>query len=422
MLKFEPINRRLTRKLNRRSNILLMMSGSIACAKVSSLISEWTKRGHDVKVVCTRSVAEFIGRASLQGLGASQVFDNIFAAGEAMEHIALARWADIIVVAPATSNLINKLSAGIADDAVTTVWQAAYGKAKPMVIVPAMNTHMWQYPATRESVRRLKQWGVHVLAVAKGDLACGESGEGRMLEPAVIMQTIERLLAFDPQSGGKRILITAGGTREPIDSVRYIGNMSSGRTAAGLVDGLAVAGHRVCWLGAENAIRPERADAINHFSSFSELECQLKSILAADKYDVVIHAAAVSDFSIDSITTCNGDQGEAVHGKLSSETGLLLRLKPNPKLLGQIKSWSANPDVRVIGFKLTDSEDPLQHLTAVTKQFDNSGVDAVVHNDLSEINAMSHPFNLYTPGQRPVFCADNGELVTTINKILENVS
>ena len=139
-------------------NILLLMSGSIACAKASSLISEWSKRGFAVRVVCTRSVAEFVGHATLQGLGAEFVFDNVFAPGDAMEHIALGRWADIIVAAPATSNLINKLSAGIADDAVTTVWQAAYGQDKPMVVVPAMNTRMWRYPATQESIGRLRRW------------------------------------------------------------------------------------------------------------------------------------------------------------------------------------------------------------------------------------------------------------------------
>ncbi len=142
-----------------KPNILLLMSGSIACAKASSLISEWIKRGHRVRVACTRSVSEFVGPSTLQGLGADMVFDNVFTPGQAMEHISLGKWADIIIAAPATSNLINKLSAGIADDAVSTVWQAAYGQGKPMLVVPAMNTRMWRYPPTQESVKRLKQWG-----------------------------------------------------------------------------------------------------------------------------------------------------------------------------------------------------------------------------------------------------------------------
>ena len=404
-----------------KPNILLLMSGSIACAKASSLISEWTKQGSKVRVACTRSVAEFIGPATLQGLGAELVFDNVFTPGHAMEHISLGKWADIIIAAPATSNLINKLSAGIADDAVATVWQAAYGQGKPMLIVPAMNTRMWRYPATRESVKRLKQWGIHVLPVGKGELACGEQGEGRMLEPPEIMHTVERLLAFDRQVSGKRILITAGGTRERIDSVRYIGNMSSGRTASRLADELISAGHDVTWLGAQDAVKPDLASAMVQFSSFDDLAQRLQALLAENDYDAVIHAAAVSDFSVASVSTGEGDPLDKLGGKLSSASDLLLRLKPNPKLLDRIRAWSNNPAVQVIGFKLTDTADLQQRIAAVKKQFDDSKVDAVVHNDLSDISKEAHPFSLHTPTQKPVHCADGRALANTLNKLLETV-
>lgn len=398
-------------------NILLLMSGSIACAKASSLISEWTKQGSKVRVVCTRAVGEFIGNSTLQGLGAELVFDNVFTPGQAMEHISLGKWADIIIAAPATSNLINKLSTGIADDAVSTVWQAAYGQGKPMLIVPAMNTRMWRYPATRESVTRLQQWGIHVLAVGQGELACGEHGEGRMLEPGEILQTVERLLAFDRQVTGKRILITAGGTRERIDSVRYIGNMSSGRTAARLADELTAAGHELTWLGAENAIRPANVNKLVTFYSFADIETHLRDLLATDDYDIVIHAAAVSDFSVAALETDDGNILQQ-QGKLSSDSNLLLRLKPNPKLLGQLKAWSANPDLKVIGFKLTDTDDPQQRMAAVKRQFDHSDVDAVVHNDLSEISEKAHSFDFYASMQEPVHCADGKMLANTINRLM----
>ena len=403
-----------------RPNILLLMSGSIACAKASSLISEWTKLGSNVRVVCTQGVAEFVGHSTLQGLGAEMVFDNVFTPGQAMEHISLGKWADIIIAAPATSNLINKLSAGIADDAVSTVWQAAYGQGKPMLIVPAMNTRMWRYPATQESVERLKQWGINVLPVGKGELACGEHGEGRMLEPAEILQTVERLMSFDRQAFGKRILITAGGTREQIDSVRYIGNMSSGRTASRLADELTAAGHQVTWLGAENAKRPDSVNQLVTFYSFSDLETRLRDLLSTGEHDIVIHAAAVSDFSVAALET---DDGHILHqqGKLSSDSDLLLRLKRNPKLLGQLKSWSANPALKVIGFKLTDTDDQQQRIVAVKKQLDDSGVDAVVHNDLSEISEKRHSFNFHTAKHAPVHCADSKILANTINKLVETV-
>jgi phosphopantothenoylcysteine decarboxylase/phosphopantothenate--cysteine ligase len=373
-------------------NILLLMSGSIACAKASSLISEWTKSGHKVRVGCTRSVAEFVGSSTLQGLGAEVVFDNVFASGRAMEHISLGKWADVIVAAPATSNLINKFAAGIADDAVTTLWQAAYGQGKPMVIAPAMNTRMWHYPATQESVTRLKQWGVRVLPVGKGELACGETGEGRMLEPVDILQTVDRLLALDRGGNAKRILITAGGTREPIDSVRYIGNMSSGRTASALADELTAAGHRVTWLGARDAVQPAMVNRLELYTSFSDLQTRLKDLLGAGEYDVVVHAAAVSDFSVAGVEAGEGNTLSTDDGKLSSNSDVVLHLKRNPKLLNHLKDWSGNPALQVIGFKLTDTKDIPQRLAAIRKQLDNSGVDAVVHNDLSDISETAHPF------------------------------
>jgi len=403
-------------------NILLLMSGSIACAKASTLISEWTKQGHKVRVACSRSVSEFVGPATLQGLGAEMVFDNVFAPGQAMEHISLGKWADIVIVAPATSNLINKLATGIADDAVTTLWQAAYGQGKPMVIVPAMNTRMWRYPATQASVNRLKQWGIHVLPVGKGQLACGEQGEGRMLEPLEIMQTVEGLLAFNQSVNGKRILITAGGTRERIDSVRYIGNMSTGRTAARLAEELSMAGHSVTWLGARDAVQPVSVNRMESYYSFSDLEAQLRLLLGSGEYDVVIHAAAVSDFNVASIESTESGAVGANGGKLSSGAGLVVHLEPNPKLLDNLKSWSGNPELRVIGFKLTDTDDPQQRISAIKKQFDQSGVDAVVHNDLSEISQAAHPFYLYAPAQEPVYCVDSEALAQSINELVQSVN
>lgn len=366
--------------------ILLLMSGSIACAKATGLISAWVKRGDQVRVACTPSVRHFVGNATLEGLSGAPVFDDTFAPGRAMDHIALAQWADLVVLCPATGNTINKLAAGIGDEAVTTLWQAAWGRGLPQFVVPAMNSHMWDYPATRDSVARLRGWGVHVLPTAEGALACGEQGAGRMLEPEQIMADIDALLAFDRSKPLGRILVTGGGTREPIDRVRYIGNHSSGRTSAILAEVLESLGYAVSWLGASTAIQPRGISACREFDSFGQLDEALQSMLAEQRYDAVIHAAAVSDFTL-------GDG--AVAGKLASGGNLLLELRPTPKLLGRIKAYSRHGEPCLVGFKLTVDADEAAVRAAVQRQFDNSPVDYVVHNDFAGIQAGQHRFTVF---------------------------
>jgi len=400
--------------------ILLLMSGSIACAKATGLISAWVKQGHEVEVACTPSVAHFVGHATIEGFSGKPVLGDAFESGRAMDHIYLAQWADVVILAPATSNQINKLAHGIADDAVGSLWQAAWGRGMPMLIVPAMNSHMWDYPATRDSLARLQSWGVHILQPKAGALACGEQGAGRMLEVDEILHQVDRILL--PKPAGRRILLTAGGTREPIDSVRYIGNLSSGRTAAQLSDALTRAGHEVCWLGAESAQRPALPCRQLSFVSFNDLQTSLQQLLQSESWDVVIHAAAVSDYSLDRI-----EQGseviEAGSAKLKSNGEISLHLKPNPKLLDQLRGWSCNPAVWIVGFKLTDTSDPAQRAIAVQQLFQRAGVDAVVHNELREISQDSHPFTLHLSSGQFDHCADVGEMADSLDrKLLEPAS
>ncbi len=171
---------------------LLMMSGSIACAKATQLISTWVKQGDEVKVVCTPATLNFVGEATLEGLSQNPVMTSVYESGAMMDHIHVSRWADQIILCPATANVINKLAAGIADDVVTTVFVAAYGLKKPLVIVPAMNTMMWQYPATQSAINALKAWGINIMPPAQGDLACGERGAGRMPEIEDILTVVEQ--------------------------------------------------------------------------------------------------------------------------------------------------------------------------------------------------------------------------------------
>ncbi len=171
---------------------LLLMTGSIACAKATSLISEWVKQGDEVKVVCTPGALNFVGEATLEGLSQQKVMTSTYEVGAMMDHIHVSRWADQIILCPATANVINKLAVGIADDVVSTVWIAAHGLAKPMLLVPAMNAMMWQYPATQKSMAILNDWGVEVMLPESGQLACGEDGMGRMPEIAEIIKLAEQ--------------------------------------------------------------------------------------------------------------------------------------------------------------------------------------------------------------------------------------
>ncbi len=158
------------------------------------------------------------------------------------------------------------------------------------------------------------------------------------------------------------------------------------------------------------------------YYSFDDLAMQLQTLLTANDFDAVIHAAAVSDFSVASVLTSAGNSLDNRSGKLSSGSDLLLQLKPNPKLLDRIRAWSKNPGVRVIGFKLTDTSDLQQRYAAVKKQFDDSDVDAVVHNDLTDISGVAHPFWLHIPSQAPVACSDAQALAKTINNLMETVA
>lgn len=172
---------------------LLLMTGSIACAKATQLISTWVKKGDEVKVVCSPGALNFVGKATLEGLSQNQVMSSVYEIGAMMDHIHVSRWADQIILCPATANVINKLAVGIADDAVTTVFVAAFSLKKPILIVPAMNTMMWQYPATQKSIEILEDWGVTTLQPKSGELACGENGAGRMPEIDEILSATEHL-------------------------------------------------------------------------------------------------------------------------------------------------------------------------------------------------------------------------------------
>ncbi len=387
--------------------VLFKLSGSIAAFKACALISRLAKEGVEVQVVATPSALNFIGTATLEGLTGKKVFSEVFHDGQMMNHIHLDRWADAVILCPASANTINQMAAGISDDLVKTLFMA-HDFSRPYFLVPAMNEKMWTHPATKTSVDKLIGYGVKVLNPNSGSLACGETGEGRMLEPNEIYD----LACATSANSGRKILITAGGTREPIDSVRFIGNTSTGNTAAAIADEVIRSGYDVTFLKAVSATSPKGKCNVISFLSFKELKSKLFRILAKSNFEFIVHAAAVSDYSVDRV----------VAGKIESGSELNLKLKRNPKLIDELKRVSKNKKVKLIGFKLTDTESKSDIDLAVKKIFSHGHADFVVHNDLSFISEKEHRGEIIDRKGNKKSFSDKNDLAKKITKVITEVS
>lgn len=403
--------------------VLFQLSGSIAAYKACHVISRLVQDGCEVQTVATRSALRFVGDATLEGLTGRPVATEVFEPGRHMDHIHLIRWADLVVLCPATATTINRLAAGIGDDLVSTLF-LAHDFDKPYVVVPAMNVAMWRHPATERGLAQLREWGVDVLEPGSGSLACGEVGAGRLLEPELILDELRRRLprrapSAPPNPGagsGRHVVITSGGTTVPIDGVRSIGNTSTGSTGAALADAFAAAGHDVTLLHAADAVLPndERVRR-RSYVTFGDLETALRETLAAEPFDAVIHLAAVSDYDVDHLEV----DGERVvpdpTGKLRSGSSLSVHLRTTPKLLPQLASFAAAGGHRaplVVGFKLTNGASPSERVAAVARVAE--GIDAVVHNDLTEISADGHVSTLHRDGAVVAVCATKAELADAL--------
>lgn len=367
----------------KKARILFQMTGSIACYKAAGAISRLVQVGHEVQVVASASALRFIGAATLEGLTGKKVLSDAFEPGHAMDHIYLARWADVLVLCPATAHSVNRLKQGLADDLIGSLF-LAHTFDKPYLIFPAMNTRMLQHPATQLTLQTLQEWGVIVAKTQEGSLACGEEGEGRLLEAEEIASLVEKA-SLSTQFPKGHILITSGGTQEPIDGVRAMTNKSSGRTGFELVNSLSRRGWSVIHLqsaSAEVRSLPSLAIETHQFSDFMNLEKQLKMILGKNKFFAVIHLAAVSDYSVRYIGVGGKKFSVDKEIKLDSEEEISLHLAKNIKLLSHVKAWG---DVEhLIGFKLTQGADNKEQKQAIAKLFASAPVDLVVYNDLSE--------------------------------------
>lgn len=343
-----------------KSKILVLVSGSIAAYKTCYLVSRLKQSGYEVKIAASKSALNFIGATSFEALSGETIASDTFEIGGALDHIYLMRWADLIIACPATGNLINKIANGIADDFLTTL-ALAHDFTKPFLIAPAMNTQMYLHPATQNSVAMLKEYGFSLLETASGVLACAEVGSGKLLEPDLIFAEIESALnsagnhseAKTPVLSFKapKILITSGGCVEAIDDVRAITNTSSGQTGAQIANLLHDLGFEIDFVCAKNSARPHKEISAHYFTDFKSLEAVLRQKLESAQYDCVIHAAAISDYSVKSVKV-EGAEIALSGEKISSDHDEIeITLRRNPKLINRIKNL--NPKTILIGFKLT---------------------------------------------------------------------
>jgi len=401
--------------------ILFKLTGSIACYKACNLISTWVQQGHEVQTVASQAALKFIGASTLEGLTGKPVFHDLYEPGKQMAHINLAKWADLTVLCPTTANTINKLSQGVGDDLLSSLF-LAHDFKKPYFIAPAMNTAMYWHPATQDSLKKLQAWGVKLLPTGEGRLACGDVGEGKLLDPEMIAQKVEESWAKPEPVNTHRlnILISAGGTEEPIDGVRSISNFSSGSTGAYLADYLTEFGHTVTLLRSQRAKKATQVVKERTFRTFTDLDSLMQEQLSSEYYDSVIHLAAVSDYSVAELTLDGDKQTPQVDSKLKSGKEMSLQLTRNPKIIDQLISYSKNPEITLVAFKLTHNATQMEGEEAVARLFDHSHAAIVVHNDLSEVNAEQglHRARIYEAKQFSKEVSNKRELAEGLEQLI----
>ncbi len=348
-------------------HVIVAISGGIAAYKGAELVRLLKKQGAVVKVILSRGAREFITPLTMQALSGEPTYTELLdeTAEAGMGHIALARWADLFVVAPATADVIARLAQGRADDLLTTV---ALATPAPVAVAPAMNQQMWANAATQDNLSLLSDRGIHIVGPDAGEQACGDVGPGRLLEPGDIVAALEEKLQHRRLSG-KHVVITAGPTVEAIDPVRYLSNHSSGKMGYALARACVTAGARVTLIsGPVNLVAPERVDLI---SVTSALEMCEAAVSYAGGADLFIGAAAVADYRPEA----------AANQKIKKQQGsaLSLTLVENPDIIATVANLSDRP-AAVVGFA-AETENLLAH---AREKRARKNLDMVIANDVSD--------------------------------------
>ncbi len=358
------------------SSIVLGVSGGVAAYKAALLLRAFTEAGHDVRVVPTPGALHFVGAATFEALSGNPVITDVWSDVPEVAHVRIGQAADLVVVAPATADLLARAAAGRADDLLTATLLTA---SCPVVFAPAMHTEMWLHPATQDNVATLRRRGAVVLPPAVGRLTGPDSGPGRLPEPADIAALATVVLehggaALAPDLAGRRVVISAGGTREPLDPVRYLGNRSSGKQGWALARVAASRGADVVLVAANVDLPPPFGVRTVPVGTAEELRTVM--LAEARDADVVVMAAAVADFRPETTASAKLKKGTAAEPSS-------VPLVRNPDVLAELVTKRA-PGQLVVGFAAETGDADADVLTHARAKLARKGCDLLVVNDVSE--------------------------------------
>ena len=345
-----------------RPFVLLGVTGGVAAYKACEVVRLLVTADRDVCVALTPHARRFVGAELFSALSRRPVLLDDPVIDGSYPHLDAARDAAVLAIAPCTANTLAKLALGLADNVVC---QSSLATSAPLLIAPAMNVRMWEHPATQAHLATLRERGATIVGPASGSLAEGEVGAGRMSEPGEIVAAIERLLAPRGSLAGRRVLVTAGGTREPLDAVRFLGNRSSGRMGVALADLARERGAEVCTVLANALVEPAGGEVVR-VETTAQLERE--TLERAPRAEIVLMAAAVADFR----------PREQIDGKRRRGDGLVLELEPTGDILAQLGAVR-RPGQVLVGFA---AEDGLDLENARAKR-ERKQVDLIVLNDIS---------------------------------------
>lgn len=359
-----------------KKTVVLGVTSGIAAFRSIELVGLFKREDVDVFVVMTAHATRMVDPFDFEKASGHNVYSELFEQGfdyknvlntRKVDHIELADKADVLVIAPATANVIAKLAHGLADDFLTTTVLAT---TAPIILCPSMNVHMWNNPVVQENVGVLRKRGYSIIEPESGVLACGYHGKGRLAHIETIKEEVMRRLTYRSLLKGINVLVTAGGTIEPIDDVRSITNRSSGKMGVAIGQECFLRGANVLLLRAASSVKPGYAISEETFYTAGDLLSLLKTY--APRYDILFHTAAVSDFT----------SMKKMKGKISSKKGFVLTLKPQVKIVDQIKTL--HPKIKLIAFKAGWALSEADLVKSAYKKLQEIHADMVVANDVSQ--------------------------------------